>query len=395
MNGIGTSGTATGPVAPPRVAHVRWHGEFFVHHSLALVNRRLAGGLAGLPEFDVEVSQSGKAAFNPGKAGDESAALLAAARRQRRKTPADLEITHVWPPILKSPGPGHWVVFQPWEFGSMPAEWIRAFRDRADDVWVYANVNRSAYVDDGVDPERVHVIRLGVDSSFSSDAPPHPRIVNATKKSFRFLFVGGTIHRKGIDVLLQAWVKAFRRTDDVCLVIKDFCRDNAYKGQTFHEGIRKVQAMPDAGEIVYIDDDMPLCELPSLYTACHMLVHPYRGEGFALPVAESMACGLTPIVTRGGSTDDFCSEGTAVFIPSDRRTMTTPMQTVGPAWTLEPSIDHLAALLKLAAHHRPRMREMGQRASAHVRANLTWDAAAKNVAERLSFVLSRPRRPKE
>jgi glycosyltransferase involved in cell wall biosynthesis len=30
-------------------------------------------------------------------------------------------------------------------------------------------------------------------------------------------------------------------------------------------------------------------DLPRLYAACDALVHPYRGEGFALPVLEAMA----------------------------------------------------------------------------------------------------------
>ena len=29
--------------------------------------------------------------------------------------------------------------------------------------------------------------------------------------------------------------------------------------------------------------------MPGLYTACDVLVHPYRGEGFALPVLEAFA----------------------------------------------------------------------------------------------------------
>ena len=42
------------------------------------------------------------------------------------------------------------------------------------------------------------------------------------RRALRFLFVGGAIGRKGVDVLLAAWQQAFAGRDDVQLVIKDF-----------------------------------------------------------------------------------------------------------------------------------------------------------------------------
>ena len=58
--------------------------------------------------------------------------------------------------------------------------------------------------------------------------------------------------------------------------------------------------------VVLLDDDLSDEEMAALYRACDVLVHPYRGEGFAMPVLEAMACGLPVIVTGGGPTDEFC-----------------------------------------------------------------------------------------
>lgn len=55
-------------------------------------------------------------------------------------------------------------------------------------------------------------------------------------------------------------------------------------------------------------------QLASLYTSCHCLVAPYRGEGFGLPILEAMACGLAPIVPRGGASDDFVDETTGYLL---------------------------------------------------------------------------------
>src|SRR6185369_11722543 len=110
-----------------------------------------------------------------------------------------------------------------------------------------------------------------------------PPLSLPTKKKFKFLFVGGTIMRKGPDILLEAFQQAFTAADDVCLVIKDFGGDSFYRGQTAQEAIRRIQKKPGAPEIVYLTQELSAEEMPSLYAACDCLVLPYRGEGFGMP----------------------------------------------------------------------------------------------------------------
>jgi glycosyltransferase involved in cell wall biosynthesis len=120
--------------------------------------------------------------------------------------------------------------------------------------------------------------------------PQGPRI--------RFLFVGGTIFRKGIDVLLAAFERAFKPGDDVGLVIKDMGAQSFYRGQTAE---KQVAEMRERGyQVEYIDRELTEQEMARLYPACDCLVHPFRGEGFALPVVEAMACGLPVIITGAG-----------------------------------------------------------------------------------------------
>ena len=52
--------------------------------------------------------------------------------------------------------------------------------------------------------------------------------------------------------------------------------------------------------VEYIDRSLTEAEMAGLYAACDCLVHPFRGEGFGLPVVEAMACGLPAIVTGAG-----------------------------------------------------------------------------------------------
>ena len=124
---------------------------------------------------------------------------------------------------------GKWVLMQPWEFGSVPKAWLPMLR-QVDEVWAYSRYVRDCYRRAGVPPERIPIIPLGVDPEvFRPELepfplPPGPRV--------RFLFVGGTIFRKGIDILLNAFGQAFSPSDGVGLVIKDMGSKSFYRGQT-------------------------------------------------------------------------------------------------------------------------------------------------------------------
>ena len=92
-----------------------------------------------------------------------------------------------------------------------------------------------------------------------------------------------------------------------------------------------------------------------LYAACDCLVHPYRGEGFALPVVEAMACGLPAIVTGAGPALDYASEATAFLVPARRTEFREcrvgDIETVGRPWMWEPDLD---ALVEACAEGRVR-----------------------------------------
>jgi glycosyltransferase involved in cell wall biosynthesis len=88
-------------------------------------------------------------------------------------------------------------------------------------------------------------------------------LVRPAGQGFRFLFVGGTIRLKRIDVLLDAFARAIRPNDAVGLVIKDMGSKSFYRGQT---GEAEIAALRERG--YHVDRTLSEAEMAALYAAC-------------------------------------------------------------------------------------------------------------------------------
>lgn len=376
----GVRPTPTTKAAPP-LPSVVWEGDHFVEHSLAVVNRELCRALIGSGR--VEVSLRTVSPRNVESMPPAWSSLVA--RISSSPASGAIRVRHTWPPRFDQPGEGHWVVMQPWEFGGVSREFVDLMNGPVDEIWAPSSYVRDCYVENGVDPGKVVVIPNGVNPlQFNPEAFP---LELPTNKGFKFLFVGGTIFRKGIDILLETYLRAFGPDDDVSLVIKDFGTDSFYAGQGMRDQIRSLQANPDNPEIVYIDAEWPHDQLPHLYASCQCLVHPYRAEGFGLPIAEAMACGLPVIVTGHGSCMDFCDPTVAYLIPALEARSTKrrlgDLATVEPPFWAEPDRDELAAAMHRVVADRAEAELVGRRASSRILEGFTWKHSADRVIERL------------
>lgn len=368
--------------APPEGRSVILVGAVRSHASLSKVNRELAVRLAGDARFDFAVNERGAAANGSGASEQLRAAGV---RFVDDVEGAALEIRHGWPPDFTAPA-GKLAVILPWEYGPYPAEWVGAVRDVVDEVWVPSEYVRQCAIDGGVDPAKVVVVPNGVDTE--RYRPDGPKRKLQTTKGTRFLFVGGLVDRKGADALLEAYLSSFTAEDDVCLVVKPFGSSTTYDTSAIEPTLRRAAESPIGPAVEIIDGDLSEDEMAALYRSCTALVHPYRGEGFALPVAEAMACGLPVIVTKGGATDSYCDEETGWVIASSRQGAATRLlPRSGFGWWLEPSRLSLIAAMREVAANPDGAAARGRAARRRIEETLTWDSAAAIAAERICALL--------
>ena len=359
-----SSGACTRSAAPQCV----WRGDWGSSHSLAIVNDGLTSAL--------------------------EAAGRAVERIRQLDEPSPLSVVGIagqWPPSFEAPSSGPFVLYQPWEFGEIPAGWTEPIRRHVDEVWTASEYSRQAFLAGGIGPDLVHVVPNGVD--LERFAPDGARAALPTEKGTVFLFVGGTMYRKGIDILLEAYAAAFTTADDVALVVKGFGSKSYYAGQTAEALFDVFRSRPGAPELVTLDDDLPYEELPAVYRAADVLVQPYRGEGFCLPALEALACGVPVVVTAGGPTDDFVTDACAWRIPATRLPLEADalvaegLAPAGRGFLLEPHAEALAVALRDAAD--PSARAVRAAAARPQAERFGWQHAAARARERLAVLAAR------
>ena len=99
------------------------------------------------------------------------------------------------------------------------------------ETWTPTNFNRNGLIVSGMLPEHVKLVPHGINfdryqlfgtnnnantSEAAKDFVPYPL---PSKKRFKFFSNVGLVARKGIDVLLDAYMSSFSAADDVTLII--------------------------------------------------------------------------------------------------------------------------------------------------------------------------------
>jgi glycosyltransferase involved in cell wall biosynthesis len=369
---------------------INWVGSQFAGHSLAIVNRNICRLLSN-EHFDIRK-----------KIPDIEIPLLVSVNEKQdiigEFSPfpeSDFTIWHQWPPEWEVPRSKKWICMQPWEYGAIPRTWFIPMKYWVDEIWVYSKYNKESYVRCGIPETKIHVIPLGVDEKVYHTGV---EALDLKTSSFRFLFVGGTIGRKGIDTLVQAYLNEFTVNDDVCLFIKDTGTKSFYKGITLEKTIHEAMSDPNNPRIVYMDHDLSETELAGLYKACDCLVHPYRGEGFGLPIAEAMACGIPAIVPDKGSCQDFCNAETAFLVPSKEVLLpekkVSDLDTVDYPWWLSIDRTDLQRTMRFAYENPSLVKKKGQEASRQILSSFTWKKSAQVVSDRIRQLANKKSGPK-
>ena len=357
---------------PPLEIQVQ--GPFETSYSLATMNRRLALALDRSPDVAVSLFPTeGPGDYVPDGAGLAAHPEVVPPYRRSAHVPyPDVAIRQMWPPrTIDSPG-GITLEYFAWEESRVPAWMVEDFNAHVDGIGVTSVFVADALRDSGVTVP-VRVVGNGVDV-------PDPRATIGApelegRSGFTFLHISSAFPRKGVDVLLRAYFAAFSGSDDVNLVLKTFPNPHNTVADLLDE-LRSAHGDPP--DVRWIDRDLADDELAGLYGLADGYVHPSRGEGFGLPVAEAMLAGVPVISVAWSGLADFVSEETAVTIPYTLAAAESHLAEAGSQWA-EPDAGALAEELRAMVDDpdAPATAERVARARRLIATRFSWEAAVE------------------
>lgn len=309
--------------------------------------------------------------------GGESDADRALIERCARRAPGPDRITvhHVLPTGFEPDrGARADVVVTVFETTSLPLGW-GAHLDRADAVVVPTKEVAAAFAEGGVADARLHAIAPPVDlSGFAPGCAAWPGLPPRRPGTARLLSVFDWSWRKGIDVLLAAFGRAFVE-HEAELLLKVAPRPGQDRDQLVRR-CREVVAAHARGAVpwVYVLDELlPAEAIAGLYAGCDALVLPSRGEGWGRPVHEAMASAMPVIATRAGALATLLPDDSVGF-PVASRVVPVGAEAVaetpcfrGQRWW-QPDADDLERQLRRCVMAPAAARARGLRARSHIRA---------------------------
>jgi glycosyltransferase involved in cell wall biosynthesis len=236
-------------------------------------------------------------------------------------------------------------------------------------AWVPSTHSARALVEAGVPAGMIDCVPHGVDTGvFHPPDRPH------AGSRFTFLSVVNATgwKRKGLDVLVRAYLAAFQRRDEVVLLIHSRKGADSVGRLLAAAGYREDTSPPVEVRAGRVDS------IVERYHAADCYVQLTRGEAFGLAILEAMACGLPVLVTGWGGHLDFCAGAGSLLVDSRLEPVDGDPDRRG-SWA-EPSLDHAVDLLRTVWADREWAARVGADAR-RVAARWSWRRSAGVVVD--------------
>ncbi len=215
----------------------------------------------------------------------------------------------------------------------------------------------------------------GIDPILYSHAEYSESIKKETR--FNFLHVGKAENRKGTDLVIRAYMKAFGRFDasKVRLLLSiDNPHIKDFNAEKYVEEIAGKDSYYRIGIKHFVSD------IRELYKKAHVGVFPSLAEGIGLPITECMAYGVSVISSSYSGMSEYINKDRAIVLENLKEEdvydpIFFPAKGEFGTW-MTPSVDELAEKMIWCYNNKDKVKEIGLKGMDWMHKNYTWDQAA-------------------
>ena len=157
----------------------------------------------------------------------------------------------------------------------------------------------------------IKVVPLGVDSSVFSPEPPKGG------KPFTFFFPGKFEYRKGFDIVVDVFERAFDKKDDFQLI---FLPQNLFiSNEDTEQWIKYLTGTKFGDKFKIIGRQETHHNVAELTRYADCVVSFSRAEGWNLPLLEALSCGRQVLATNYSAQTEFLTDENAVLMNFQER----------------------------------------------------------------------------
>jgi len=240
--------------------------------------------------------------------------------------------------------------------------------------------NTRLFIDSGVPTDKITTIPHGVDFQQLDQAAPYPL---KTKKTTKIGILIAQVHRrKNLEGMLTMIGKAFKKTDDVCVVIKVEDRKPSQQFELdFNDIFRRFQQkFPNHCEVEVIRNFIP--NIFSFYKSCDIIFYATNCEGFGLISLEALATGCINITSNYSGVVDFCNSDNSLLIDGSVFNVSPNYlywQSRTGLCAFEPSIDDGVQKLQYAVDNKDVLLARARKNIPYFREHYNWDTITDQI----------------
>ncbi len=344
--------------------------------------RSLIDGLGKIPDFEVAIIDT------PGDYQIEDELSEPIKLYEKVKTVKGFDcVLQVGQPMSCKKFPIPSLIFTNIDTSDMPKDWVAALSNadavlapNATNFELFKRYFKSVYLTQQGVPERLF--------------KPQPQRRSEGRAKYSFIFVGTYSFRKGVDLLLPAFIQEFSASEaHLHLHIPGDQADRAANGV-----IEMMNAYDRVSDISLSTQSLTEQWMSRIYSRHDCFVTATRGEGWGLPIVESMLCGLPVIVPNSTGIKDYVSSDVAFPLPTKTKQVDNiDIDSFGAQFRKtycnagityeEVDVDDLRKAMRSVFNNRESARYVGVKARAHILQNFSEKRFVNAVADAVRAVV--------